>query len=613
MGTRGRLPGSNSGVQGLRDTRGVHFELVRHFLTRMFDGEWGSAPGQWRTVAVGLLAMALPAGMLMLREGSPMPEYSGTYRLLAALPAPERFRATAVADELALLVVLMAIAGLVALVEWQALFPSRRDFLALAGLPVRARHIFTARFAALLLFSTGLAIAVNLLPALAAPLEFAGRWQKNPSFWANLWAQAGAACLECLFVFFAVVAIQGALLNLLPGRVFQRVAPYAQGLLCAAMLLAGLRSWSIKDWNMAQVARLPQSGWWAPPVWFTGLHEAVLGDRDPFFRAMAWRAAAASAAAVLAALAGYLLSYRRYGQLLVEAPEGARRREFCWNLPRLLARDPREEAVLAFMAKTLVRSRAHSMIWLAYAGGSAAILLNSSIIDGALLQHRGWKPSLDFLVLFWPLACSAVLLPGMRHVLRVPVELEANWIFRLTESLGRKQWMHAVERFVAVYAIAPVYLLLGPVAVATLGWALAARMLALQLVVSLTIFDLLFYSWQQLPFTCSYVPGKKAPVAIVSSYLVTLGVLVPMVAVIIATASRFVPLFWFLAPLFAVGWLSARAIRRDGWGEAKLFYEDSGEGTAGLGIAGVSPPSPFAGPPLPPLPPHPAPCGGPLR
>jgi hypothetical protein len=577
-------------VRRLQDTRGVHFELTRHFLARMFDGEWSNLPAQWQSVAVGLVAMALPAGMLMLREGSPMPEYAGRYRLLGALPSPERFLATSLADELALLVILAAVTGLVALLEWQALFPGRRDYLALAGLPIRSREIFAARFLSVLLFSTGLVTAVNLLPSLMAPFEFAGRWQKNPSFWANLWAQAAASGLECFFVFFAIVAMQGLLLNLLPRGWFARVAVWVQGIFFAVFLLAALRSWSIKNWGVAEIARLPELAAWAPPVWFAGLHEVLLGDRNPMYRALAEQALTAMAAAFGLAVAMYLLSYRRYRTLIVEGSmEAAPGRRRTWSLPDLLARDPRQLGILHFMAKTMARSRAHRMIWLAYAGGAAAILVNSSLMDSALWGRKGGlHKALEFLVLFWPLACSAVLLPGMRHVLRIPAELNANWIFRLHESEGRVQWMRAVERFVAAYAIAPIYLLLLPVALYTLPWQEAARLMALQVVASLTMFELLFYSWQQLPFTCSYVPGKKSPVMIVTAYVASLGVAIPIVAVMAAAGSEYAGLFGFFGTLFLAAWWKARSLRREGWGEAKLMWEDTSAGITDLGIHEMS-------------------------
>jgi hypothetical protein len=50
----------------LQQTQGTQFELVRHFLARMFESEMFSSPGQWRTVAVGVFALALPAGMVLI-------------------------------------------------------------------------------------------------------------------------------------------------------------------------------------------------------------------------------------------------------------------------------------------------------------------------------------------------------------------------------------------------------------------------------------------------------------------------------------------------------------------------------------------------------------------
>jgi len=576
----------------MRETRTPTTELTRHFLAGMFDGEWTAQRGQWASVAISLIAMALPAGILMLREGSPLPEYAGKYRLVAKLAAPDAYRATVFADELALLVALAAVTGLTALLVWQSLFPSRRDYLTLAGLPIRSREIFGARFAAVTIFAAALALALILLPSLIAPVEFGGRWQENPSYWANFGAQAAAAGLECLFIFFGIVAVQGVLLNLLPGRAFVRVSVYVQGLLFAGFALALFRSWSIKTWSASQVqAALPRLADWAPPVWFAALDRVLAGSRDPILLAASARALPATATVIGLAALGYVLSYRRFRKLLIESPErSARPHGRPWSPVDLLARDPRRLAILHFMAKTMSRSRSHRMIWLAYIGFAAAIMLNSSIVDGAFLVHkdRAWTAAIQFLVLFWPLAGSAILLPGLKHVLRLPVELPASWIFRLHESEGRRDWMIAVERFAVAYSVVPMYAVMFPLAVWSVGWEIATRMIALQFLTSLAIFETLFYSWQQLPFACSYVPGKRPAVSIVSAYIVVLGILVPMVTVIIAAAARFTPLFVVFGVAFSAGWWKLRAMRREGWGEARLMYEDTPAEVLDLGISDIS-------------------------
>ena len=58
-------------MKRLADTHGVQFELVRHFLRRMFDGEWSRR----RASGVGgdrRFSLFLPAGLLLVREGTPV-------------------------------------------------------------------------------------------------------------------------------------------------------------------------------------------------------------------------------------------------------------------------------------------------------------------------------------------------------------------------------------------------------------------------------------------------------------------------------------------------------------------------------------------------------------
>src|SRR5437867_11100900 len=50
----------------LDETHGAGFELVRHFLARIFESEMFSVPGEWQKVAAGLLAVLLSLGILAL-------------------------------------------------------------------------------------------------------------------------------------------------------------------------------------------------------------------------------------------------------------------------------------------------------------------------------------------------------------------------------------------------------------------------------------------------------------------------------------------------------------------------------------------------------------------
>src|SRR5215831_4848429 len=175
--------------------------LIRHFLARTFDSEMFSARGQWATVAISLFALLLPAGMilLMVPDGSPRP-----------------------VKDYVVLVRVICIMALITLLTAQTLFPSRRDILAFAGMPVSPRRIFLARFLATLI----LALAATV--ALAVPLS-------------NSPARLASLTLGCLLSFFTVAAVQGIALNLFSPRFTSAV----QGVLIVMALGVGLATWTV--------------------------------------------------------------------------------------------------------------------------------------------------------------------------------------------------------------------------------------------------------------------------------------------------------------------------------------------------------------------------------
>ena len=105
-----------------------------------------------------------------------------------------------------------------------------------------------------------------------------------------------------------------------------------------------------------------------------------------------------------------------------------------------------------------------------------------------------------------------------------------------------------------------------------------------QVLVSLTMFDLLFYDWQQLPFTCSYTPGKRSMGMVLAGYFAILAVVVPVVTLIVRAGSEFTGTFLITGPVLAAVWMWARLRRLEGWGEAKLLYEDLPSSMPDLGI-----------------------------
>jgi predicted permease len=539
----------------LQETHGANVELLRHFLARFFDTESTSVPGEWQKVAAGILAAILSVAILLVRTF--MERYDildgGSGEVAGAhFSAAGIYRAICF-DQLLFIAIAMAITAVLTALQWQSLFPSLRDCLALAGLPVKPRQIFLAKSAALLIVFAVFVLSLCQLPSMIFIAITAGHYH-YPSTAAAAVAGFAALAGGCAFVFFSLLALQGVLLHLLPARLFERVGLVVQAVVFIATIGA-----------LPLVARQPQSWWW-PPVWFVHYFE---GDRRAAQLAMA-------IPAVVAAVT-YLLSYRRYQRLLVEnralsAPAADRPRRA--RLLERWIRDPHELAAFTFIAKTLARSRSHRLILMAYAGIGIG-WITKGVLDTPrpTLKDQGVY---GLLVVLAPLALAMLVTLGLRYLFSLPLALRANWIFQTTDRAGRAAWLAAVERFLVWCGIAPIFLAGLPAAAGVLGPWRAAAITILGFLAALLWFERLFRDWRKLPFTCSYLPGKQPAWML----MLRAGLLMPVLAAagqMILYASHEITAFAALLTFeIALVW-RWRATRREAWPAASILYEEEPE------------------------------------
>jgi hypothetical protein len=410
----------------LDETHSTGFELRRHFFLRFFDSELVSTPGQWQVVAGGTLAVLLSLGIVFTQA------YYHKYLDLNSLPTAAPLRLATLADVLFLITLAMFLVGLFTTFLWPQLFPSLRDYLAMASLPVRVRDVFVAKFAALVGFAALVILSVTLLPSVTLPAVMAGRHATNSL--QQIPAIFAASSSAAAFVFFSLVAVQGALLNVLPVRQFARVSLAAQGALLTAMLCGLPVALSIPS-NAHFMSQRPDWIVWAPPCWFLGLHQVMIGNPEPIAARLAWLGFEGLAGATAAAVLTYLWSYRRHKVRLLQSPAASPNRTG-WNWAAAIADriipEPRELAVFAFISKTLARSRQHRLILTTFAALAVAVIFESFV---SLALSRGFHgfsiqtPALRQAAISTPLALSMFVLAGFRYLFRLPVELPANWYF----------------------------------------------------------------------------------------------------------------------------------------------------------------------------------------
>ena len=540
----------------LEETHRDTFELVRHFLARFFDTETGASPGDWQKLAIGIVATVASVGLVGFET------YWTRYNRLQNpnYSAPALYREAVRSDLLLALAIIMAITAVLTLLEWRSLFPSLRDYLALAGFPVSARQIFFAKFAALVLLFAGFTLVLCGPLGVMFGVCIFGNFQENSSGAviqaANVAALAGgAAC-----VFFSLLAIQGLLLNLVPGRWFLRISLLVQGGLFIATVGA-----------LPLAGRQPQSAAWWPPVWFVRLWEAIVLGRP----AEAGPALAAIALPAIVAVLLYLLSYHRYRKLLLEAPPDRAGGHSSGLGSRLLEwwiRDPREEAAFAFIWKTLSRSWIHRLMLLAYAGMALGWVIKAALDAPPVSLHD--EGMYGLMAVTAPLGLSVLMILGLRYLFTLPVALQANWMFQTADQDGRAAWLRAVERFVIACGIAPVFLASLPATAAILGWFRALGVTGLAVLVALIGFERLFRDWAKLPFTCSYLPGK-CPAWLLVFRAALAAIYLAAVPRLLLSASGELAAFLAAFTGLLLFWRQWRAKRQANWAVAALVWQEA--------------------------------------
>src|ERR1022692_2391313 len=329
-------------------------ELARHFFSRFFDNDLvaiNSDDADMRATVVNILAMLAAPGMLLpflfLSKYVKLQDAPMYVRDLASLGEKEFFICFS-----------MTVMGLVTVIEWEMLFPDRRDYANLTPLPIRLRTMFGAKIAALLAFLTIFSVAINAFSPVMFPAVVT---QKGSLMTVAAFARCHVISILAAntFVFFLCVAVQGILMNVLGYRVFRRVSPYVQFGLVALLILMFLLSARIVSELQVHAAINPAAVYAFPPLWFLGLYQTQLGWTNPVFRDLAASARMAAGWTTAGAMATYLLSYKRHVTRSLESADefstvpSSMERFVGRLLDRFVVRDGLQQAAFYFIWKTL--------------------------------------------------------------------------------------------------------------------------------------------------------------------------------------------------------------------------------------------------------------------
>ncbi len=477
--------------------------LTRHFVHNFFDNELLAPEGEASKVFVTAFALLGALGFTL----TVMFALKYTYVLFSAKPEVRAWAGAA--DNLLVVLMTMSLMGLLVVLAWDGLLPSRRDSHILGALPVGGGDIFRARlYATVLLFCLVLG-AFAIFPGLMLP---AG--QSRPGDWLGLGrrfvAQWVAVAAAGGFVFFGAATLQSLLLAVLPHGRFVQVSSVVQ-----MTILVGSFALFFLTPNMETASKL---GWdwvrYLPPYWFFGLWQTMAGGLWLYGGGPPMAAVIAFVAAMVSSLTLSALLYRSAMRKAVEgmplSPKGPGllHRAGVRMLNALLLREPRERAVFWFAGRTLARQRSHRLLLAIYFGlGLAWVLAGLSSILTSDLTRGAIRPGA--VVCTIPVDLAAMLLIGMRVLFGLPVEVQANWLARISVPESGGFAASAARKLMAVAAILPMAALPLPLMAAAWGWRAAVVHLWFYLLETFLLLELLMGRFHKFPFACSWLPGQS--------------------------------------------------------------------------------------------------------
>jgi hypothetical protein len=492
--------------------------LLRLFVGRMFHGgaEAGSGSlGMGVGVLFILLAMpGLLASLLMLEEYGSLIRYmrgDGVFDpFVAALP-----------DEYFFIVLSMFVTGIATLWQWNSLFLDRRDYMNLVPLPVALGNIFWANFCAIVALAGCFTIIVNAVSVVLFPAAVVG---SQDSIWLLLRFAAGhgvAVFMASAFSFWFVFAIAGLLLAVLPPAMFRRISLVARFAMAIVLLVLLGTVFTVSrfvlDASDYRAALLP-------PFSFLGLARTVWGrGAEPLVADMTRAAFASVGVVILVSLAAYALSFRKAFIRIPETPDAGPlpRAKISFSLPASLSTallTAPQRACYKFVSKTLFRSEQHLQLLTGFMAVGVVAAANVLASPGGFASvFSGNTPSLEFLSV--PLILSYCLVIGIRFAFEMPVDLRANWIFRISLEHCWTEAREVSRRVLLVFSLswlAPACFLLTLI---FWGWVAALLHTAIVALCTIALVELSLFKFRKIPFTCAYPPFKSHSGLIALAYL----------------------------------------------------------------------------------------------
>jgi hypothetical protein len=503
--------------------RGAYLLLTRLFLRQFLENDLLSPDGD-RSQLLAIVGASVISLTLFISVFT-----SAGYAMSIMMPAEAAV--LTLSDKFVYAALAMLVTALVAAAQWDALAIDHRDAAILQPLPIRPATVRLAKLTAVAALGAGVAVAVNVFPAIVFPwmLAFAVPQMSAAQLLQMIVTQAAITVGAAVFGFLAVVAVREWASALLGAGMFARVSPWLQtiaivviggGLLLLPMVSSRVGQHGFAGWRMLLpptafvgayesatggfLADLPRRQMTGPQARRDRAFAAIYAERQPLFAPLARRAQILLGGAALLVALATALNALRTPSIGVAAARSRGRSRIAVLARIVFPHSAASRAGFDFALATLWRDKAHRLTLAAAAAvGFAMVLVAISGVDLAS-EARPTARLLSIQPVLY-----GMLLVGFRHALRVPAELRANWGIQVAWQGKSRAFANGVQAAALLSIVLPAIVAVMPPIAFAAGVPFAAAHALLGLAGAAILLELLLLSYDKVAFTCTYLPGDN--------------------------------------------------------------------------------------------------------
>ncbi len=482
--------------------------LTKHFFHRLFQNDLVDFEDQMRESLIAILSiLSVFSGFL-------------TFALLNKYNwVPDQ--GTSWVEKCVLITWFMIVTGCVAVLQWDNLFLDNRDYGNLSQLPIKVRTIFFAKFISVFLYVGLFAIGMNVFSTLIV-WSILPQWQSPSLIFSAyyIFTHLLATFFACLFAFFINLFLLGFLMLILGHRIFKAISLFVRSsflIFHALLVILYFRLFQAGPADLATLSKIMNTGTvhdifrkYFPPLWFTDLYETLLGNSNSIYHGKMRFALLGLSILFISFFIITGFGYIRHFRTIHAAHKKSKiiesmKQYIMMTFDSIFLRNQTQRAVFHFYRNTYRTSMVHKMrmaMYVAIASGFIIITLLPYLDDYSSLTPK--SPT----IISIQLVLSFFIVIGVRGNVNIPVSLQANWVFQLTENPSQKHYYYGVKKGIFFLNLIPIYAGLFLLHLFLWDGLSASYHCMYGLTISFLMIEIMFFSYSKIPFACSYLPGK---------------------------------------------------------------------------------------------------------